>query len=322
MFAVANSVAQALAGEWCIGPFGRLYPFGTPGYFSVDDLLEKGLIFWVEETIPISVTVPMDLLKKHFSIQEIQERYTASLREAALSMPISFHEDLEKLECSMYEVDSELTALRNNFSRLLEIIENVFSPWTSSQWTQLFLENEKSFEAQEFGKTPGTVELLGFLEAPAAKGNHHATRGGLVVHLLEMWDLHKKFVGVLEAMQEDTSETLNDRDVLTVILAHDLHKGLGMFKVISREPWAVEYTSAPVARMVPKDVRSITTMAKYKIPLTDDIVNAIMNSEGGWAECKPKWSTVLAKYVYLLDEMSGNVLDRIRTGKILDAMMR
>jgi hypothetical protein len=44
----------------------------------------------------------------------------------------------------------------------------------------------------------------------------------------------------------------------------------------------------------------------------------VYHSEGGWADSPPKWGSTYAKLIYLLDEMSGNVIARNRQGNTLD----
>jgi hypothetical protein len=48
------------------------------------------------------------------------------------------------------------------------------------------------------------------------------------------------------------------------------------------------------------------------------VLNAILNSEGGYSKTPTQWQTVLAKYVYVLDEISSNVLARLEKGNVYD----
>ena len=70
---------------------------------------------------------------------------------------------------------------------------------------------------------------LGFQRAPAAKKNHHAEEGGLVRHLLEMWDIHMEMrdsSGLWTMSLSGSVQAFPKPDVLKGIINHDLHKAL------------------------------------------------------------------------------------------------
>lgn len=153
-------------------------------------------------------------------------------------------------------------------------------------------------------KADGVTEIhLGFRDAPAAKRNHHAYRGGLTVHLVEMWNLH------LELRGNWNPDEIQDYRVLAGILLHDLHKAYHMFRWDEKEG-KLSYTDHPIHKLLPKDMVTVQLLMNFGIPLDALQFNALLWSEGGWADCKPETSTALSKYLYALDELSGNVKGR------------
>jgi len=153
--------------------------------------------------------------------------------------------------------------------------------------------------------------LLGFINAPAAKRNHHAYHGGLVVHLIEMWNIWKN------KFRQDFpfSDHVNDRRIMEGIIYHDLHKAYRTFQLKSMNPWEVEYLrNDPENESLTWETKTLWLLQHHGIKLDVEQYNALLWSEGGWAAIQPKWCSVLAKVLYLMDEYSGNVLSRMKDG--------
>ena len=153
--------------------------------------------------------------------------------------------------------------------------------------------------------------LLGFMNAPAAKRNHHAYLGGLVVHLIEMWHIWKN------KFREDFpfSDHVNDRRIMEGIIYHDLHKAYRTFQLVSMNPWEVDYLrNDPENELMTWETKSLWIIMRHGIKLDAEQFNALLWSEGGWAKIQPRWCSVLAKTLYLMDEYSGNVLSRMEDG--------
>lgn len=153
--------------------------------------------------------------------------------------------------------------------------------------------------------------LLGFINAPAAKRNHHAYQGGLVIHLLEMWEIWK------DRFKQDfprLGDVTDDR-ILEGIIYHDLHKAYRTFRLASLDPWKVDYLrDDPDNESMTWEAKTIWLLMGHGIKLDVEQYNALLWSEGGWAKTQPRWCSVLAKVLYLMDEYSGNVLSRIQDG--------
>lgn len=160
----------------------------------------------------------------------------------------------------------------------------------------------------------GTGYYLGFLRAPAAKGNHHDYEGGLIHHLLEMWslwgNLRDRFL---------SPPYITDERVLTAILMHDLHKAYLTYRLVQTEPtWYVDYGKDQTDTLMTQDVKSLWIAMRAGIMLDPEQVNALLWAEGGFSKTQPKFCSVLAKVCYTLDELSGNGLARIEKGTFLD----
>lgn len=170
--------------------------------------------------------------------------------------------------------------------------------------------------ASKVGST-STVAYLGLKHAPAAKGNHHAYLGGLVAHMLEMWtfwlDLRPRFIG--EGIPADP--LLTDSNVFLGILVHDLHKAWNTFVCDSSIPSGVTYGSHPTSLLMTNDQKSAYIL-QFFFNVDAIIANCMYSSEGGYAKDAPKTQTTLAKLVYILDELSSNVLARTQQGNCTD----
>lgn len=149
------------------------------------------------------------------------------------------------------------------------------------------------------------IAYLGFVNAPAAKANHHACEGGLVSHILEMWNIHEN----MDLSLFNKDPLITPRTVLAGIVLHDLHKGWCHFVRDASVSSGVNYGKHPSSNLLTADQKTVYIASQY---VTLDMVqlNAVYHSEGGWASSPPKWASVLSKYLYLLDELSSNLRDR------------
>jgi hypothetical protein len=73
-----------------------------------------------------------------------------------------------------------------------------------------------------------------------------------------------------------------------------------------------------MSSLLTKDVKSLYLAQQFGIMLNVYQLNALFNSEGGWAQNPPKWNSVLGKVLYLLDEISSNVTARTVQGNVVD----
>ena len=162
----------------------------------------------------------------------------------------------------------------------------------------------------------GPQLYLGLERAPAGKRNHHDFEGGLVAHLLEMWETYEVLKGHFSQLEDGVHVT--PARVLKGILYHDLHKAYQCFVLKSVQPWATEYGLNASELLAGKTAKTFLILSQHGIVLDEEQINAICWSEGGWAELKPRWHSVLSKLCYLLDEFSGNCLDRVRRKTMLD----
>jgi len=155
--------------------------------------------------------------------------------------------------------------------------------------------------------------ILGFMRAPAAKRNHHAYIGGLVIHLLEMWAIWQyRFRRDFEQTTE-----VNDKRILEGVIYHDLHKAYETFIEQSDHlnGRRVDYLrDDPDNESLTWATKTLWILQWHEIPLDSRQYSALLWSEGGWAKTQPKWCSVLAKVLYLMDEYSGNVLSRMQDG--------
>ena len=162
----------------------------------------------------------------------------------------------------------------------------------------------------------GPLLYLGLERAPAGKRNHHDFEGGLVAHLLEMWETYEVLKGRFAQLEDGVHVT--PARVLKGIVYHDLHKAYQCFALKSTNPWATEYGLNASELLAGKTAKTFLLLSRHGIVLDEEQINAICWSEGGWAELRPRWYSVLSKLCYLLDEFSGNCLDRVRRKTMLD----
>lgn len=155
---------------------------------------------------------------------------------------------------------------------------------------------------------------FGLRRCPASKAGHHAFLGGLVAHMNEMWEVYKKLYPLLESFDQEQNH-LQPWRVWAGILFHDLHKAVGNYKLV-RQNWFeyFDYGDDLTNKMLNDDQKSALILSNANVYLDVIQANALYNSEGGWADNPPRFNTVLGKLLYLLDEASGNVLERLKQG--------
>lgn len=161
--------------------------------------------------------------------------------------------------------------------------------------------------------------FLGLRRAPAAKFHHHAREGGLLQHILEMWNcwmlVQTRYTEVA------TSTCMTDELVLKAIINHDLHKACKTYVLIKEDPWQADYAKGEnrdrLDILLPQDVKTLALLGEFGISLSPELLNTLIWSEGGWSLAAKSGDRVerppLAVLMYLLDEFSGNVLDRLRS---------
>ena len=172
-------------------------------------------------------------------------------------------------------------------------------------------EGKGQYGAVMGGLRQDTGGLLGFERAPAAQMNHHSYEGGLVYHLLEMWDtwLWLKPIAYAEGHTDNNN-------IVQAVINHDLHKAHRTFQMLSRSPWRTKYSKDHTDMNLPNRAKSMWLLNRYGVSLSEGQMNTLCWSEGGFAPDWPKWHSVLAKLAYLLDELSGNVRSRIESGDL------
>jgi hypothetical protein len=164
------------------------------------------------------------------------------------------------------------------------------------------------------------TRILGLYRAPASKDRHHDFEGGLIAHLLQMWHIWTGLRSVIRAGTEGTHSQLNDSNVWRAILHHDLNK-VYRYQLISVPGWAVDYanTGDRLDTLLGSTHKKLSLLMQYDIPLSPVLHNALICSEGGYSTDRPHAGTVFAKVVYLLDELSANVIDRLDAGRFWDS---
>lgn len=195
-----------------------------------------------------------------------------------------------------------LDRVEKNFYRLVELARNEIGGRRGEQYVLMIL-------MLGFDIDGPLGCYLGFMRAPAAKRNHHAREGGLVEHLLEMWDLWQSIRCIRLEFYEE--KQLSNANMLEAIILHDLEK-VETFKLICADPWRVEFEKTADLVLTPKPLRVVEITSRFGILLGELQLHVLFNSEGGYAQAPNKAVSVLAKMAYLLDEMSGNVLEPIR----------
>jgi hypothetical protein len=154
-------------------------------------------------------------------------------------------------------------------------------------------------------KDTGAFIAYGFKCAPGSTHYHHAYLGGLVEHLLEMTNMAPHVMDLVGA------NDLDILDVKQVILLHDLHKAAYHYTVDKDHNTC--YYKNPTTALYPNNIKSLL-MAQGELPgfkfsdvgrpINARVMHALVNSEGGYGDMQTRDVSVLAKIVYLLDELS------------------
>jgi len=202
----------------------------------------------------------------------------------------------------------------DNFSDLVNLVGDVIKGDRAAKIAEMMRALASDRKDETF---LGHGRMFGFINAPAAKRNHHAYRGGLVIHLWEMWAIWKEH---FRADFEQSTE-VNDKRILEGIIFHDLHKAYCTFRSVEFRPdvpglpWGAEYVKGdPDSESLTWETKTLWLLQWHEIVIDVQQYNALLWSEGGWAKIQPRWCSVLAKMLYLLDEYSGNVLSRMQDG--------
>lgn len=153
----------------------------------------------------------------------------------------------------------------------------------------------------------GENTYLGFRRAPAAKGIHHAYEGGLIQHYLEMLHLADNMRNI------SLFATLSLEDIVFGVFAHDLHKAFAHYHYMNGK---LAYSDNYTTKCLNPNQKTVFMLSQCGVRLSELDLNMIFSSEGGYAKDAPAQASVLAKFVYLLDEQSV-MLDRLRHGKLL-----
>lgn len=205
--------------------------------------------------------------------------------------------------------------LLQNFQNLLDLIDKVCTPEYASGLKNML--NKLAVNHQD-----GDKLCPGFICAPASYSAHHSEPGGLVTHCLQMWELSEVLRTNVPAFQ-----VLNAQTLLAGIIFHDLHKASYNYIFVSDAEFEknpnqhFKYHDGMITKILQKSQRSYQIIIENGILLTLEQANALFGSEGGWAESPPKATSVLSKFLYLLDELSANVFDRIIKGRMFDYKM-
>lgn len=148
------------------------------------------------------------------------------------------------------------------------------------------------------------VQVLGIMNASAGKGVHHAYKGGLVEHMLEMIYYINSFGGLLDHTEELVSrnEQLDYDAMIEGALLHDIHKGFMHLRVMP--DGSIDYHKCAWASLMTPHQKTYAMLMECNISISAKVQHIINCSEGGWAENAPRESTVEAKIVYLADELS------------------
>jgi hypothetical protein len=225
-------------------------------------------------------------------------------------------------------------SLDANWSRLDELTSNILTDGAEHSLQAFNVKDERAMYRELFNdarhdryvhgkdKEGKTVEvcLLGMRRAPASKNRHHNIQGGLVIHLLQMWEIWIGLRGILRDHNAIHAQ-LNDQNIWKCIVHHDLNK-IWKYKLVTEDPWSVDYAGDldRITTLLGDTNKVLFLLNKQNIRLPIPLHNALITAEGGFSTSpRPSAETVLAKVAYLLDELSANVVDRLQTGRFWDS---
>lgn len=224
-------------------------------------------------------------------------------------------------------------SLDMNWDRLSEVTNKIISANESSReqrrlqdeasaYTLLLndLRHDRIVQGKDKEGNAIEITLLGMRRAPGSKNRHHNVQGGLVAHILQMWELWVDLRAVIAA-HHCFHPQLNDLNVWKCILHHDLNK-VWKYKLVKDDPWEVDYANDHdrLSMLLGDTNKVMALLMKHGIKLPVLLQNALITAEGGYSTSpRPHAETVLAKVAYLLDELSANVVDRLQTGRFWDS---
>ena len=198
-----------------------------------------------------------------------------------------------------------------NFNSLTHLVET-YAPHFSA-----LIDRMKNDRVCSDGFSDKQVNYFGLFNAPVAKGVHHAYCGGLIAHYLEMWNYWKLIKPTIPESEEKDSH-LSDERILVGIIMHDLHKCWCSYIADEKVPSGINYGQHPTDQLMTPNQKSLCIAQRFGINLDVEQLNALNNSEGGYAKSPPRCQSVLSKVLYILDELSSNVLARSMTGNWFD----
>ncbi len=167
------------------------------------------------------------------------------------------------------------------------------------------------------GRDEETISTyVGLIKAPAASGHHHDYTGGLVIHMLQMLEHWNLVSSYYPQIYKSEGFDLDDQTALRAVLHHNLHKAFMTF-VWDAKKCSYRYGQNPHVNSLSTDAQSLWLLNRHQIPLSPHLMSIHSVAEGGWSKNPGKDSSVMAKICYLLDEFSGNVIERIISGKNL-----
>lgn len=182
-------------------------------------------------------------------------------------------------------------------------------------------------------------------KAPAGRSKHHKYEGGLIDHIIEMFNYanHTMQYNVIHEVH-GSSFDFSIQDVAISILLHDLSKAVaykytGKFEYIdahfergsitsfTMREWEAYKGETPVKtirtgcfeyrknffKTMGLDQRTYWLMARYGISVSEYIFNSIMFAEGGWSDAAKKWGMEYGKlgaFLHILDMYSSQVIGR------------
>jgi hypothetical protein len=134
-----------------------------------------------------------------------------------------------------------------------------------------------------------------------------------------MWVLWSHVRGMIERTG-NSLQHLSDAEVLKGIIHHDLNK-VHKYKLVSTEPWEVDYAKDVdiLTEHLGDTHKSLHLLGMYNISVPLKLHGALVRAEGGFSETKTKAESVFAKVLYILDELSANVISRIDSGRLMNS---
>jgi hypothetical protein len=216
--------------------------------------------------------------------------------------------------------------LETNFGTFKAMMSNVLTRRglfaIASQYTNLFdgmADDMPGLVHFKDGKEPIVVQYTGLRNSPAASGNHHNYKGGLIIHMLQMWEAWDMIrSNYMELSNPDLCMT--DDVILRAILHHDLHKANATFcyGYETKDLGKIVYGMNPHTHLLSSDAQTLFLLNHYKVEVPAVLFHIHSLAEGGWSKNPPNDCTVTAKLCYLLDEFSGNVLERVLSRQVFD----